>query len=114
MDDPAQGAALCRLQTGTRVRTYHVPITKTMRVRQIAFGEDCSMIIIGSDHDTIYVFDRRSGNIIDELRLGTNSWVQTLIVSCIQKGLIGKADTTTTGNRYRRNSDHSGGTVIGH
>jgi len=114
MDDPAQGAALCRLQTGTRVCTYHVPITKMMRVRQIAFAEDCSMIIIRSDHDTIYVFDRRSGNIIDELRLGTNSWVQTLIVSCIQKGLIGKTDMMMTGNRYRRSSDRSGSTVIGH
>ena len=87
---------------------------KMMRVWQIAFAKDCSMIIIGSDHDTIYVFNRRSGNIIDELRLGMNSWVQMLIVSCIQKGLIGKTDTMMTGNRYRRSSDHSGSMVIGH
>ena len=57
MDDPAQGAALCRLQSGMQVRTYHIPITKTMHIHQVAFAEDCSVIIIGSDHDTVYIFD---------------------------------------------------------
>lgn len=80
IDDPAQGAALFRLQSGARVRTYPVPIKRTMRVRQVSFAEECSVIVIGSDHGTIYVFDRRSGGVIDELKMGTNGWVQTVTV----------------------------------
>ena len=80
IDDPAQGAALCRLQTGARVRTYPVPVTKSMRIRQVAFAEDCSVIVIGSDHGMVYVFDRRSGNVIDELHMGSKGWVQAVTV----------------------------------
>ncbi|KAF4612085.1 hypothetical protein D9613_004488 [Agrocybe pediades] len=33
--------------------------------------EDCKFILSGSDHGTVYLFDRRSGNMVDELRSGT-------------------------------------------
>jgi hypothetical protein len=47
---------------------------------QVIFAEDCRLIVIGSDHGRVYVFDRRSGDIIDELEMSTNSWVQTVTV----------------------------------
>lgn len=78
IDDPSQGAALHRFQSKAKVRTYNVKVTKTMRVHQVVFAEDCRFIVIGSDHGK--VFDRRSGEIIDELEMGTNSWVQTVTV----------------------------------
>lgn len=81
IDDPVQGAAVFRLQSRARVRTYLVPVTKTMRVRQVAFADDCSTIVIGSDHGAIYVFDRRSGDIVDRLYMGSKGWVQALTVS---------------------------------
>jgi hypothetical protein len=80
IDDPSQGAALHRFQSKAKVRTYNVKVTKTMRVRQVVFAEDCRFIVIGSDHGKVYVFDRRSGDIIDELEMSTNSWVQTVTV----------------------------------
>ena len=52
-----------------------------MRERQVVFAEDCSKIVIGSDHGFVYVFDRRSGDIIDKLEMGEGGWVQTVIVS---------------------------------
>jgi hypothetical protein len=85
IDDPAQGAALFRLQSGARVRTYPVAIKRTMRVRQVSFAEECSAIVIGSDHGTIYIFDRRSGDVIDELKMGTNGWIQTVIVCTFER-----------------------------
>lgn len=47
----------------------------------MVFAEDCSKIVIGSDHGFVYVFDRRSGDIIDKLEMGEGGWVQTVIVS---------------------------------
>ncbi|KAJ6626391.1 hypothetical protein B0H10DRAFT_1941947 [Mycena sp. CBHHK59/15] len=35
-------------------------------------------IVCGSDHGVVYVFDRRSGDTLDELRIDTNGWVQTI------------------------------------
>lgn len=84
IDDPAQGAAVYCLQSGSRVRTYPVKVTKTIRARQVHFAEDCSLIVIGSDHGIVYVFNRRSGSIVDELKLGTDGWVQTITVSSLR------------------------------
>jgi hypothetical protein len=81
IDDPAQGAALYRLQSGAKVKTYPVKKTRNMRERQVVFAEDCSLIVIGSDHGIVYVFDRRSGNILDKLEVSRGNWVQTITVS---------------------------------
>jgi hypothetical protein len=51
----------------------------------VSFAEDCSVIISGSDHGVIYIFDRRSGDTLDELRIGSSDWVQTVMV---REGLI--------------------------
>ena len=80
IDDPAQGAALYRLDSGARVRTYPVAVKKGMRPRQVSFAEDCSTIVSGSDHGVVYIFDRRSGEIVDELEMGQDDWMQTILV----------------------------------
>ena len=49
--------------------------------RQVVFVEDCSLIAIGSDHGSVYVFDRRSGDIFDKLEISGGNWVQTVTVS---------------------------------
>lgn len=79
LDDPDQGIALYKLDSGNRVRTYEVPVKKSMRPRQVAFAEDCSMIVSGSDHGMVYVFDRRTGEPVDMLETGTDR-VQAIAV----------------------------------
>jgi len=82
IDDPAQGVGLYRMDC-IRLRTFPVKVHKTWRPRQICFGEDCKLIISGSDHGVVYVFDRRSGEAVDELTVGRNEWVQTVLVSAV-------------------------------
>jgi predicted sulfurtransferase len=36
--------------------------------------------VTGSDHGKVYVFDRRSGVVVDELKMDHNAWVQTIMV----------------------------------
>lgn len=81
VDNSEEGVALYKLETGARVRTFPVAATKSKRPRQIDLAEDCSVIISGSDHGIVYVFDRRTGETIDQLRIDHSDWVQTVNVS---------------------------------
>ncbi|KAJ7052868.1 hypothetical protein C8F01DRAFT_1331513 [Mycena amicta] len=53
MDDPSSGTNLYRLEDRSLVD----------------FSDECRFIISGSDHGVVYIFDRRSGEIVDELRV---------------------------------------------
>ncbi|KAF4611959.1 hypothetical protein D9613_004307 [Agrocybe pediades] len=88
LDDPAQGVALYRYSSWDRVRTYAVAVEKSMRPRQISFVEDCKFILSGSDHGAVYLFDRRSGNMVDELRSGTGRVQALTATEHLEKPLI--------------------------
>ncbi|KAJ6476558.1 WD40-repeat-containing domain protein [Mycena vulgaris] len=78
MDDPSLGTNLYCLEDHTRVKTFTVPVTKQTRLRQVDFLEECKFIVSRSDHGLVYMFDRRSGDIVDELRVDPREWVQTV------------------------------------
>jgi hypothetical protein len=80
IDEPGEGVALHRLDTGARIRTFPIAITRSQRPRQVCFAEDCSVIVSGSDHGVVYIFDRRSGYKLDELRIDPSDWTQTVMV----------------------------------
>ena len=91
-----------RLGTGARVRTYPVATTKTSRCHQISFTQDCSQIVTGSDHGIVYVFDGRSGVVIDELKMDCDTWVQTITVRRYRRNLKSKIFIrSVTGHGYR-------------
>ncbi|KAJ6457855.1 WD40-repeat-containing domain protein [Mycena vitilis] len=79
IDDPQQGIALYCLDDDHRVRTMEVKVTKTHpRARQVCFTADAAFVIIGSDHGLVYIFDRWTGETVDELPIGFEDWVQTV------------------------------------
>ncbi|KAF8146782.1 WD40-repeat-containing domain protein [Mycena galopus ATCC 62051] len=69
VSDPYNGPALFRYANRTRTNSFEVP-----RERQggpcasdVCFGEKGSIIVTGSDHGKIYIFDVRSGDTVQEL-----------------------------------------------
>ncbi|KAJ7018621.1 WD40-repeat-containing domain protein [Mycena alexandri] len=79
VDDPTQGVALYRLDNNNRVKTFEVKVTKAHpRPRQVCFADDGSLIVSGSDHGVLYVFDRWTGEVVDELAVGSVDWLQTM------------------------------------
>ena len=48
--------------------------------RQVKFGEDGNVVVGGSDHSTVYVFDRKGGHTLELLRHRRNDMVQTVTV----------------------------------
>ncbi|KAJ7123789.1 WD40-repeat-containing domain protein, partial [Mycena crocata] len=81
MDEPSSGVNIYRLEDHTRVKTFPVAVTKQKRLRQVDFVDKCKFIVSGSDHGVVYVYDRRSRKIADELRVDQGEWVQTIAVS---------------------------------
>lgn len=46
----------------------------------MTFGEKGQVVVGGSDHGIVYVFDRMTGNKLDELKVAERGMVQTVTV----------------------------------
>lgn len=75
-----------KLSTTDRLKTFDVPFTMR-RLRHVAFHDGHSAIITGSDHGKVYIFDRRTGDVIDTIDVGIKDWVQSVDV-CSTIGMI--------------------------
>lgn len=60
-------------------QTYRVSGTSEFP-RQAAFGENGTIVVCGSDHGRVYIFDRMKGTVTDIL-YHSNSRVNTITVS---------------------------------
>ncbi|KAG1882038.1 hypothetical protein C8R48DRAFT_562525, partial [Suillus tomentosus] len=82
VDNAADGFTLYRLDGNEEpVRTF---ITATPRVsvpKQVAFGAEGRLVVGGSDNGSVYVFERKSGKLLDTLRHSNAGLVQTITVS---------------------------------
>ncbi|KAJ7705096.1 WD40-repeat-containing domain protein [Mycena olivaceomarginata] len=84
VDDPFQGVAIYRLDDEHRVSTFNIKVTQPEpRPRQVRFANDGGFVVSGSDHGVVYIFDRWTGEILDELGMGTADWVQTVTTADI-------------------------------
>ncbi|KAJ7608698.1 hypothetical protein FB45DRAFT_1039376 [Roridomyces roridus] len=78
MDDPSTGTKIFSIEDKACTKAFPIPVTKTKRTRQVAFGNDGKLVVSGSDHGVVYVFNRGSGRICSDLRIEGNDWVQTV------------------------------------
>ncbi|KAJ7872870.1 WD40-repeat-containing domain protein, partial [Mycena olivaceomarginata] len=79
IDDIESGPVLYRLDDHQRIKTFSVPVTiQERRPRQVRFVDNSKAIVIGSDHGVVYIFDRRSGEVIDKLLMKGQDWVQSI------------------------------------
>ena len=73
VDNVTLGFSLYSLEDMKFLREY--PTGKPTRrfPKQVEFGEEGRVLVGGSDHGTIYVFDRRTGLVMDTLHHEDNS-----------------------------------------
>lgn len=102
--DDADGVALYKVSNTERVRTFEVPSSKERRPKNVCFSGDGGTIISGSDHGKAYVFERRTGQMIDEIDTGIKDWVQKLTVSQKLDDLNTSLPTVEQDGRYQWNS----------
>ena len=80
MDNAINGFDLYHLDTGSFVRNFPTGMPTKRHPKQVEFGEDCRVVVRGSDHGLMYVFDRKTGNVLDVLCHADQGLVQTITV----------------------------------
>ncbi|KAJ7148999.1 WD40-repeat-containing domain protein [Mycena crocata] len=80
--DPTSGIDIYRLQSNGYVKIKSFKIEKSPRslprAQRVCFANENSEIVGGSDHGVVYVFDRPTGETLDELQIVSGAWVQTV------------------------------------
>ncbi|KAK1219595.1 hypothetical protein PQX77_017691 [Marasmius sp. AFHP31] len=73
------GSTLHRLSDHALLKAYNVPRRRQIAApKQVVFGEDHQIVVNGSDHGVLYVFDLRTGAVLQKLDTETGNWVQAL------------------------------------
>jgi len=80
MDNVSDGFDLHQLDNAAYIRTFLTRGANKTVPKQAVFGEDTRVVIGGSDHGKIYVFDRRTGKELQVLNHGDAGLVQTVTV----------------------------------
>ena len=81
VDNATDGFDLYRLDTGCFILNFSTGVPTKRYPKQVEFGEDCRVVVGGSDHGVVYVFDRKTGAVLDVLRHAERGLVQTITVS---------------------------------
>ncbi|KAG1901222.1 WD40-repeat-containing domain protein [Suillus fuscotomentosus] len=82
VDNATDGFTLYRLEgTGEPVRTFATGLPNVSVPKQVAFREEGKVVVGGSDHGLVYIFERKTGQIIETLHHADAGLVQTISVS---------------------------------
>ncbi|KAG2123445.1 WD40-repeat-containing domain protein [Suillus clintonianus] len=84
VDNATDSFTLYRLEgDGEPVRTFATAVPSMSVPKQVAFGEEGKVVVGGSDNGLVYVFDRKTGQILETLHHGDTDagLVQTISVS---------------------------------
>lgn len=81
VDNATDGFTLYRLEgKGEPVRTFATAVPSISVPKQVAFGEEGKIVVGGSDNGLVYIFDRKTGDILETLRHADAGLVQTITV----------------------------------
>ena len=83
VDNVAQGFSLYTLEDTRFLHKYPTGRLTKRFPKQVGFGEDCHVLVGSSDHGTIYVFDRKTGLVVETLHHEDDGLLQALVVSII-------------------------------
>ena len=83
MDNVTKGFSLYSLEDMKFLRKY--PTGKPMKwfPKQVGFGEEGRILVGSSDHGTIYIFDRKTGLVMDTLNHEDDGLAQAVTVSIL-------------------------------
>jgi hypothetical protein len=80
MDNAQNGFSLYQLDGVTQVREYVTGAPWKTHPKQVGFAEGQHVVVGGSDHGKVYIFGRKTGEVLQRLHLGKDELVQTIAV----------------------------------
>lgn len=82
VDNATDGFTLYRLEgKGEPIRTFVTALPSLSVPKQVAFGEEGKVVVGGSDNGLAYIFDRKTGQVLETLHHADAGLVQTITVS---------------------------------
>ncbi|KAG1896269.1 uncharacterized protein F5891DRAFT_936671, partial [Suillus fuscotomentosus] len=79
VDNATDGFTLYRLEgKGEPVRTFVTALPSLSVPKQVAFGEEGKVVVGGSDNGLAYIFDRKTGQVLETLHHTDAGLVQTI------------------------------------
>lgn len=82
VDNSTNGFELHRVGYSGATLVYHTGSVNRRQVpKQVRFAEHGTVVVGGSDHGKVYVFDRKTGRLLDFLTHDSKDLVQTIAVS---------------------------------
>jgi hypothetical protein len=80
VDNMISGFSLHKLSDGAYIRGYPTQVSGRAFIKAVNFLENSRVVVGGSDHGIVYLFDRDTGETIDTLRHADGGLVQILAV----------------------------------
>ncbi|KAG6375696.1 WD40-repeat-containing domain protein [Boletus reticuloceps] len=99
IDNAANGFTLYRLDRLDAIRTYLTAPPTVPVPKQVAFGEDARLIIGGSDNGRVYLFNRKSGELLEMLYHSNTGLVQAVAVRDVDGRCIIASASPTAGRQ---------------
>ncbi|KAG1747801.1 WD40-repeat-containing domain protein [Suillus paluster] len=82
VDNATDGFTLYRLEgDGEPIQMFATGLPSVSVLKQVAFREEGKVVVGGSDHGLVYIFDRKTGQILETLHHADTGLVQTISVS---------------------------------
>lgn len=88
VDNVTDGFDLYRLDTGGFIRTLVVKEAERTHPKGVHFAEAGRLVIGGSDHGRVYIFDRKTAKILKTLKHAGKGGAETLAVSHSQTVIL--------------------------
>jgi hypothetical protein len=103
VDNVGTGFNIYKMDSGILVRTLETGRAKKTFPKGVAFADNSRAVVGGSDHGLVYIFERKSGQVLKTLRHSKSGGVETISVClCIFSSqvfmvTVGRCATMTTG-----------------
>lgn len=82
VDNVSDGIDIYNFDTAEYMATFRIPKTSAdVFPKTVAFADQSRLIVGGSDHGVVYIFNRKTGDVIQSLKYAENGGVETLAVS---------------------------------
>ena len=85
VNNVTEGFSLYLLEDMRFLREYPTGKPTKRFPKQVEFGKEGRVLVGGSDHGTIYVFDRKTGLVMDTLRHEDDGLSQIVTVSILSR-----------------------------
>ena len=80
MDNVSDGFDIYKLECGSFVRTFVTKEAQKRYPKGVALADNSRLVVGGSDHGQVYIFERKSGRVLKTLKHARKGGVETIAV----------------------------------